>query len=64
MFYESSDHHIYHVAIYNGNQMMIEAPHHNPDCSGIPVRQTAVRQKDLVGKVGRWWIQPERNETK
>jgi cell wall-associated NlpC family hydrolase len=39
---------IYHVAIYSGSGMMIEAPY-----EGVPVREVAVRSYDLMSMVAR-----------
>lgn len=54
IFYGASTNNIYHVAIYAGQNQMIEASGHNPDCTGILVRQTTLRTSNLVG-VARYW---------
>lgn len=55
VFFGSSASSITHVAIYIGNNQMVEAPGHNPDCSGIKVRQTSLRTSKLISQVCRMW---------
>lgn len=55
VFFGSSDSSIHHVAIYSGNNKMIEAPGHNSDCSGIYVREKALRTSDLRPKAARFY---------
>jgi len=55
VFFGSSSSSIHHVAIYIGDNQMIEAPGHDSHCHGIKVRQSALRTKDLVSKVCRMW---------
>jgi len=51
--YDSSS--IFHVTIYVGNNEIVEAPGHYPDCSGMPMRQTALRSTNLIGQGCRYW---------
>ena len=46
---------IKHVAIYIGDDMMIEAPGHNDDGTGIPVRKVPLRTKNIIDSVARYW---------
>jgi len=46
---------IHHVAIYVGGGQMVEAPGHNSDCSGIPVRQVSLRTSQLIENGCRYW---------
>ena len=55
VFFGSDSQSIHHVAIYVGNDEMVEAPGHNSDCSGIYVRKRDLRTSDLIQKVGRYW---------
>ena len=55
LFYGTSLADIHHVTIYAGNNMMVEASGHNPDCSGVKVRKVAVRTKNLLPNVARYW---------
>ncbi|MDP9026211.1 MAG: LysM peptidoglycan-binding domain-containing C40 family peptidase [Actinomycetota bacterium] len=48
LFYTDGGGVMYHVAIYSGNGMMIEAPH-----AGVNVREVPVRTNQLVGQVAR-----------
>lgn len=48
IFYTDGAGDMYHVALYVGGGMMIEAPY-----DGVPVRQVAVRDYDRVGYVAR-----------
>ena len=49
VFYTDGGGDMYHVAIYTGGGMMVEAPH-----EGVPVREVPVRGADLVGQVARF----------
>ncbi|WP_375401689.1 C40 family peptidase, partial [uncultured Amnibacterium sp.] len=49
VFYTDGGGDMYHVAIYTGGGMMVEAPH-----EGVPVREVPVRSADLVGQVARF----------
>ena len=55
VFFGSSTSNIYHVAIYAGNNMIIEASGHNPDCSGKLVRKVNLYTTDLISTVARYW---------
>jgi cell wall-associated NlpC family hydrolase len=55
VFFGSDSQSIHHVAIYVGNNQMVEAPGHNSDCSGIYVRKRDLRTSDIIQKVGRYW---------
>ena len=55
LFYGSSLQDIHHVTIYVGDNMMVEASGHNPDCSGVILRKVAVRTKNLLPNVARYW---------
>ena len=55
VFFGSSTSSIHHVAIYIGGGEMVEAPGHNSDCSGIPVRRVSLRTSELISKVCRMW---------
>lgn len=55
VFFGSSTSSITHVAIYAGDGMMIEAPGHNSDCSGIPVRKVELRTSKIISTVARYW---------
>ena len=55
LFYGSSTSNIYHVAIYAGNNMMIEASGHNADCSGKLVRKRTIYTDNLLSTVARYW---------
>lgn len=55
LFFGSSTSNINHVAIYVGNNMMVEAPGHNSDCSGIKVRKVNVRTSNIISTVARYW---------
>ena len=55
VFFGKSTTSITHVAIYAGNNMMIEAPGHNADCSGIYVRKVKLRTNNLLSTVARYW---------
>jgi len=55
VFFGSSSSTIHHVAIYVGNNQMVEAPGHNSDCSGIYVRKKELRTSDIIQKVARYW---------
>jgi len=55
VFFGDTSQSIHHVAIYVGNNQMVEAPGHNSDCSGIPVRKVSLRTSGLIQKVGRYW---------
>jgi len=48
VFYTDGGGDMYHVAIYSGAGMMIEAPY-----PGVPVREVAVRSVDRVAQVAR-----------
>jgi cell wall-associated NlpC family hydrolase len=48
VFYTDGGGDMYHVAIYSGSGMMIEAPY-----AGVPVREVPVRSVDRVGQVAR-----------
>ena len=48
IFYTDGGGDMYHVAIYSGSGMMIEAPY-----AGVPVREVPVRSADRVGQVAR-----------
>jgi cell wall-associated NlpC family hydrolase len=48
IFYTDGGGVMYHVAIYSGDGMMIEAPH-----AGVDVREVPVRTNQLVGQVAR-----------
>jgi cell wall-associated NlpC family hydrolase len=48
LFYTDGGGDMYHVAIYSGNGMMIEAPY-----EGVPVREVPVRGYQLAGQVAR-----------
>ncbi|GAA2751199.1 C40 family peptidase [Amnibacterium kyonggiense] len=48
IFYTDGGGDMYHVAIYSGSGMMIEAPY-----AGVPVREVPVRSVDRVGQVAR-----------
>ena len=54
VFFGSSASSITHVAIYSGNGKMIEASGHNPDCSGILVRERSLRTSKIIGHVARF----------
>jgi len=58
VFYGRSTSSITHVAIYVGNNQMVEASGHNPDCSGVPVRQTALRKGSLIPDGCRYHQKP------
>jgi len=55
VFFGNDAQSIHHVAIYVGNDEMVEAPGHNDDCSGIYVRKIALRTSGLIQQVGRYW---------
>lgn len=55
LFYGTSLADIHHVTIYAGDGMMVEASGHNPDCTGVLVRKVAVRTKNLLPNVARYW---------
>ena len=55
LFFGSSTSSISHVAVYVDNNMMVEAPGHNSDCSGIPVRMVNIRTSKLISTVARYW---------
>ena len=46
---------IYHVAIYAGNDTIIDAPGHNDDCTGKLVRQVKLYTSNLLPDAGRYW---------
>ena len=48
IFYTDGGGDMYHVAIYSGSGMMIEAPY-----AGVPVREVPVRSADRVSQVAR-----------
>ena len=48
IFYTDGGGDMYHVAIYSGGGMMIEAPY-----PGVPVREVPVRAGDRVAQVAR-----------
>ena len=48
IFYTDGGGDMYHVAVYSGGGMMIEAPY-----PGVPVREVPVRAGDRVSKVAR-----------
>ena len=48
LFYTDGGGDMYHVTIYSGNGMMIEAPY-----EGVDVREVPVRTNQLVGEVAR-----------
>jgi len=45
---------IHHVTIYVGGNNMVEAYGHDGHCKGIPVRETAIRSKNLMPNVARY----------
>ena len=51
----SSSSSIYHVAVYIGDNQMIEATHHDDNCVGQPSRQADMRTGDLVDTACRMW---------
>jgi len=55
VFFGDDSSSIHHVAIYVGGNQMVEAPGHNDDCTGIPVRQRSLRTGDLIGEACRMW---------
>ena len=55
VFFGSSTSSITHVAIYAGDNMMIEAPGHNDDGTGIYVRKVTLRTNNLISAVARYW---------
>ena len=55
VFFGSSSSNIKHVAIYAGNNKMIEAPGHDKHCKGIKVRKVALKTSNLIQKVGRFF---------
>ena len=55
IFFGASPDKIHHVAVFSGNGMMIEAPGHNDDGSGIPVREVSIPQKEVISSAGRYW---------
>ena len=55
VFFGDNDESIHHVAIYIGDDMMVEAPGHNSDCSGMLVRKKELRTYDIINKVARYW---------
>jgi hypothetical protein len=46
---------IYHVTIFAGGSVMVEAPGHYSNCTGMLVTQDSVRSSDLVADVARFW---------
>ena len=57
LFYGSSTTSIYHVTIYIGDDKMVEAPSHFPNCTGKFVQQGSVRSSNLIGSVCRMWTE-------
>ena len=55
VFFGSSKSNIWHVAIYIGNDEIVEAPGHYSDCSGMPMRRTALYWDNLIDEVARYW---------
>lgn len=55
VFFGYSTSSIYHVAIYVGNNMIVEANGHNPDCSGKLVRMVGLYEYNLLPIVARYW---------
>lgn len=55
VFFGGSTSSITHVAIYAGDDMMIEAPGHNDDLSGIPVRKVKLRTNNIIPTAARYW---------
>jgi len=55
VFFGSDTSSIHHVAIYVGGGEMVEAPGHNPDCTGIYVRKVSLRTSQLISKGCRYW---------
>ena len=55
MFFGKSDKSIYHVAIYIGDNKMVEAPSHFTNCTGKFVCETGLRQKELIQTACRMW---------
>jgi len=54
IFYGTSLSDIHHVTIYSGGNSMVEAAGHDSHCKGIPVRETSIRDKNLLSKVARY----------
>ena len=55
VFYGTSTSNIWHVAIYIGDGQIVEASDHNPDCTGIPILQRAMRTSNLISTACRMW---------
>jgi len=55
VFFGRSDSSITHVAIYAGNDEMIEAPGHDANCKGRPMQRTALRKSRLIDQCCRLW---------
>lgn len=55
VFFGKSTTSITHVAIYAGDDMMIEASGHNDDLSGIPVRKVELRTNNIISSAARYW---------
>jgi len=55
VFFGDSTSTIHHVAIYVGNNQMVEAPGHDSKCKGINVRKRTLRTSGLIQKVGRFF---------
>lgn len=56
IFFGSSTSNIYHVAIYSGNNKIIEAPGHYSDCRGKPVAENSLQYRsNIIQQVARFW---------
>jgi len=55
VFFGDSTTTIHHVAIYIGNDEMIEAPGHDGNCKGLLVRRRSLRTSGLIQQVGRFF---------
>lgn len=52
---DSSSDAIYHVTIFAGEEIMVEAPGHYDNCTGILVCDSTVRASSLVQEAVRFW---------
>lgn len=55
VFFGNSATTIHHVAIFVGSGNMVEAPGHDSQCHGIPVREITLRTSGLINKACRLW---------
>ena len=55
VFYGSGSDNIWHVAIYVGDNQIVEASDHNPDCTGIPILIRDLRTTNLIDEACRMW---------